>query len=211
MGDGQSGKDYTSLIDHHDIISVHAYEGSRKLIEKAHASPGKILWFYNTGKDRLSWGFYSWRMGSTGRWEWHWSSDGGGTADGYPVEAENFTPFTGGAELAMRAPPANYPGGFLFKSAYLNIAQGINDYTYIYNLEQAMEAAKNDADKAKTVEEAKAFLEALKKAIPEFPGIKNITSADAGALVGAGLNTPVAEMCSTWRWKIGEFLKVLKK
>ncbi|MCW8130555.1 MAG: hypothetical protein KIS92_09420 [Planctomycetota bacterium] len=210
MGDAQSGKDYTTLVDHHDIISVHAFEGSRKLIEKAKASPGKILWFYNTGKDRLSWGFYAWRMGAVGRWEWHWSSDGGASADGYPVEAENYTPFTGCAELAMRAPPAKYPGGFLFKSGYLNMAQGITDYTYIYNLELALEAAKSDAGKAKTVEEAKAFLEALKKAIPEYPGIKNITSPDAGALVGAGLNTPVAEMSQQWRWKIGEFLKALK-
>ncbi|MBI3830691.1 MAG: hypothetical protein HY291_14310 [Planctomycetes bacterium] len=211
MGDSQGGKDYTTLVDHHDIVSVHAFAGSKKMIEKTKAAPGKLLWFYNTGKDRLSWGFYAWRMGVAGRWEWHWSSDGGGSADGYPAEDEPYTSFTGCAELAMRAPYGEYPGGFLFKSAYLNIAQGITDYTYLYNLEQALEGAKNDAAKAKTVADAQAFLDALKKSIPEYPGIKGMASPDAGALVGAGLDTPAAALCEAWRRKIGEFLIALKK
>ena len=65
--------------------------------------------------------------------------------------------------------------------------------------------------KAATVKEARAFLEALRKSIPEYPGIKGLSSPDAGALVGAGLETPVAELTPMWRAKIGEMLKGLKK
>ena len=210
MSDSNSGLDYTALVDHHDIISIHAWPASKKLIAKTQAS-NKRLWFYNTGMDRLSWGFYCWRMGATGRWEWHWSWDDGGKADGYPNDNEKYTSFTGCGEKTMRAPYDKFLGGMLCKSEYLNVCEGINDFAYLITLEQALEAAKSDAAKAKTVEEAQAFLAALKKSIPEFPGIKNMASPDAGALVGAGFETPVAALTDSWRRKIAEYLKVLKK
>ncbi len=72
MGDTESGKDYTALADHVDIISTHAWKGSAGLIARTREK-GKTLWLYNTGMDRLSWGFYNWRVGSIGRWEWHFS------------------------------------------------------------------------------------------------------------------------------------------
>lgn len=211
MGDGSKGADNTTLVDHHDIISVHAWQASKKLMEKTRSTPGKILWFYNTGMDRLSWGFYAWRMGAVGRWEWHWCFVDGSGPDGYPADDEWYTPFTSRSAVANHAPYGQFTGGVIFKSSLLTASQGITDYTYIYNLEQALEAAKADAGKAKTVADAKAFLEALKKSVPEFPGIKNMASADAGALVGAGLDTPVAELTDAWRNKIGEFLVALKK
>ena len=76
MGDTESGKDYTVLADHVDIISTHAWKGSAGLIARTHEK-GKTLWLYNTGMDRFSWGFYNWRARSEGRWEWHfcWPDD----------------------------------------------------------------------------------------------------------------------------------------
>ncbi|MCZ7647782.1 MAG: hypothetical protein M5U26_21415 [Planctomycetota bacterium] len=210
MGDKQSGKDYTSLVEHHDIVSVHTWEASRGLIERTRAA-GKPLWFYNTGKDRLSWGFYAWRMGAVGRWEWHFSWGDGKSADGYPNPGEGFTPFGNQDALAMRAPYATFPGGMLFKSDYLRMAQGIADRAYLETLERALQASADDAAKAAVVKEARAFLEALKKSIPEFPGLKNLASPDAGALVGEGLNSPAAELCGLWRDKAAEFLKILSQ
>jgi len=218
MGDTGGGLDYTALVDHHDIIAVHASDGARKLIEKTQAA-GKTLYFYNTGKDRLSWGFYNWRMDSKGRWEWHWSSPEGGATSGYPARPtssgevsveEWYTPFDGKNCLSLRAPYAEFPGGFLFKSVYFNMAEGIADYAYLVTLEKRLKEAQNDAAKSKTVADARAFLETLKKSIPQFPSISNMSSADAGALVGSGLNTPVAELCEPWRRKIAEFIVALK-
>lgn len=206
MGDTQSGKDYTPLGDHVDVLSVHATPHSRRMIEKAR-SLKKTLWFYNTGMDRLSWGFYAWRMNAIGRWEWHWSW-GGQPTDGYANDGQWFTPFTGRDGFALRAPPHEYPGGFLFKSAYLNVAQGITDLAYIHSLQKAVATAKG---KPEVVKEAQALLDALKKSIPEMPKVKNLASADAGALVGAGIDTPAADLCERWRRKIAALLVKLQK
>ncbi|HYG75950.1 MAG TPA: hypothetical protein VEK08_13180 [Planctomycetota bacterium] len=209
MGDGNSGKDYISLVDHHDILSIHAWQASKRILARTREAQ-KTLWFYNTGMDRLSWGFYAWRMGAVGRWEWHWASDGLTPIDGYPCELDGYTPFTGCADQTLHAPYATFPGGFTFKSSFLSASEGITDYAYILTLEAALAAAKGDAAKAKASGEAQAFLDALRKSIPEFPSIKNMSAPDAGALVGAGLDTPVAALTPAWRARIAEFLKQLK-
>jgi hypothetical protein len=209
MSDSGGGLDYTTLVDHHDIIAVHAFEGARKLIEKTQAA-GKTLYLYNTGRDRLSWGFYNWRMGSKGRWEYSWSNSEGGETTSYPTLEEWYTPFAGKNCLSLRAPYGEFSGGFLFKSAYFDMAEGISDYAYLVTLEKRLAEVGSDNAKSKTVADAREFLGSLKKSIPQFPTIGNMTSADAGALVGSGFNTPAAEMCETWRRKIAEFLIALK-
>ncbi|MBM4032060.1 MAG: hypothetical protein FJ291_09780 [Planctomycetes bacterium] len=204
MGDTQSGKDYTPLAEHVDIVSVHAFEGSKRMIA-ATRKLGKTLWFYNTGMDRFSWGYYNWRMASKGRWEWHWSWGGGGV-EGYPCPDEWYTPFTGNDGAALRAPYWKFPGGFLFKSDYLNVAQGINDYAYLITLEKAL-AKGGDAAAAA---DARKFLDALRAAIPELPHIKGLASPEAGALVGAGIEAPAAALCEPWSARIGEFIARLR-
>jgi len=207
MGDSQSGKDYTSLIDHTDILSTHAGKGGEKLMTMT-PQKKKTLWLYNTGMDRLSWGFYNWRVGSTGRWEWHfcWFDEGGD--NGYPNQ-EWFNPFTGRSGLAPHAPLA-LPGAMLFQSPFLSCAEGITDTAYIVTLEKALRESEGDAKKADPVTKAKAFLAELKKNIPFLPGVKGIASEAEGALVGKGLEAPAAALCETWRRKIAELLIALK-
>ena len=207
MGDTQSGLDYTSLTDHADIISTHAGAGSEKLM-KLTPEKKKMLWLYNTGMDRLSWGFYNWRVGSVGRWEWHFCFSEGGSNAGYINEDEWYNPFTSGDGFAPHA-PKSYRGGMLFKSVYFSCAEGIIDSAYIVTLEKALAAAEGNAAKAATVTKAREFLAALKKTIPFLPGVKNIASEAEGALVGTGLNAEGTE-CEVWRRKIAEFLTALK-
>jgi hypothetical protein len=192
-----------------DIVSVHATPGSKKLIDKSRL-PGKVLWLYNNGMDRLSWGFYNWRMDSKGRWEWHWcfQEDGG---DGVPNPETWYHPFTSKDAYSLHAPYAEFPGGCLFKSHFLRAAEGITDQAYVYTLEQSLKAAETNPAKATTVKEAKEFLVAMRSAIPEFPGVKGMTSADSGALVGQGLDTPIQEMSDPWRKKIASLLIALQK
>ena len=204
MGDTNQGKDYTGLVDHVDIVSVHATSHSKGMISRTRAQR-KTLWFYNTGMDRFSWGFYNWRMGSKGRWEWHWSW-GGGDTEGYPNPAEWHTPFTGRDGYAVRAPYWEYPGGMLFKSAFLHVAQGTTDYAYLVTLEKVIASSRNAAAAAK----AKEFLSALREAIPEWPDVGGLASADAGALVGTGIDTHVAGRAEEWRREIASHIIALE-
>ena len=167
MGDGSGGKDYTALVDHSDIISIHAWQRSAKMLARTRER-GKTLWFYNCGMSRFMWGFYPWKQGAVGRWEWHWSWSEGGGGNGYPG-GDWYNPFTGSDGAACNAPVATYPGGFLYKSAFLTAADGITDYAYVYTLERALAKHKAASTKADTVRQAEAFLKKVRSGIPEFP------------------------------------------
>jgi hypothetical protein len=208
MGDVQGGKDYTALVDHADIISTHAGGGSAKLM-KLTPEKKKTLWLYNTGMDRLSWGFYNWRVGSVGRWEWHFCWSEGGSNTGYPNADEWYNPFTTGDGYAPHG-PSNLPGRMLFKSAFLTCSEGITDTAYLVTLEKALQTATGQAGKAETVKKAQTFLAELKASIPFLPGVKGLEGADSGALVGKGLEGPAGEHCESWRRKIAELLIALQ-
>ncbi len=209
MGDTESGKDYTVLADHVDIVSTHAWKGSAGLIARTHEK-GKTLWLYNTGMDRFSWGFYNWRARSEGRWEWHFCFPDDSARGGYPGR-EWYNPFTNVHGFAPYAPPANYPGGMLFQSKFLDAAEGINDYAYLITLDEAVRAAASDATKADAVKEAKAFLTALDRAIPELPGAKGLLNEGDGPLVGMGVDDDARLQAPHWRETIARLLKGLKQ
>jgi hypothetical protein len=202
MGDSNSGKDYTVLADNADIISVHAWKASSGLMERTRKN-GKTLWLYNTGMDRFSWGFYNWRAGSSGRWEWHFCWHEEKTVGGYPGR-DWYNPFTSMHGFAPNAPPS-FLGGMLFQSRFLEVAEGINDYAYLITLEQALEKTK----KEEVARSAREFLAALKRVIPEHPETKGLASDSDGALVGLGINDEVRRLTPQWRKKIGEYLKKL--
>jgi len=199
MGDNGGGKDYTILADHADITSVHAYKASNGLMTRTRKNQ-KTLWLYNTGMDRFSWGFYNWKVGSEGRWEWHfcWLEDG--AKGGYPGR-EWFNPFTA-MHGATSYAPLKYPGGMLFTSRFLDVCEGINDMTYIYTLERRITQSKD----AVWVKEAKSLLEEIRKSIPEFPEAKGLTDDGSGALIGQGLEDEARFKAPEWRQKIAKLL-----
>ena len=209
MSDTGSGKDYTVLADHVDIISTHAWKGSAGLIERTHEK-GKTLWLYNTGMDRFSWGFYNWRARSEGRWEWHFCFPDDSARGGYPGR-EWYNPFTGSHGFAPYAPPADYPGGMLFQSKFLDVMEGVNDYAYLITLNEAIRTAEADGKHAAAVKEAKAFLAALDRAIPELPGAKGLLNAGDGALVGMGVDDRARLQAPHWRETIARLLIALKE
>jgi hypothetical protein len=166
MGDGPEGS-YTKLVEHADIISVHAWAGSKLLME-ATKKAGKTLWFYNTGMGRLEWGAYTFAQGATGRWEWHWCYHEGDNAGGY-AGSEWYNPFTSMGGMASNAPSGKYPGGFLYRSGFLTAADGITDYNYFYTLGQAIKKNADNKAKADAVTKAKALLDEVKAKSPEYP------------------------------------------
>jgi len=202
MSDGNSGKDYSVFPEHVDIVSIHGWKASEKLLRRTHELK-KTLWLYNTGMDRLSWGFYNWRVGSTGRWEWHFSFPSDDAHGGYPGR-EWHNPFTGLHGYASNAPDS-HPGGMLFQSAFLRASEGITDYAYLHTLEEALKTSKN----TETAKKARVFLDALKRIVPEFPEVKGLANPEDAALVGLGLNDAVQQHLPAWRKTIAEFLKEL--
>ncbi|MBA3846318.1 MAG: hypothetical protein H0X45_06720, partial [Planctomycetes bacterium] len=209
MGDSNGGRDYVSLADHAGIVSIHAGAGSRRLMERT-LELGKPLWFYNTGMDRLSWGFYAWRAGVTGRWEWHFLFDDAGSgAPGYPNGEEWYNPFTGRDGMTTRA-PATYPGAMLFKSAFFAAAEGIRDAAYLATLEDAMRAARGNAAQAAALARAEAFLADLRREIPLIIDVHGLGGEDSGALVGQGLQSSIEARCEAWRRRAAGLIAELR-
>ncbi|HTL53059.1 MAG TPA: hypothetical protein VL860_10820, partial [Planctomycetota bacterium] len=209
LGDTGNGLDYTPMVQHLDIVSIHAGPVSQKLVAATIAQK-KGLWWYNTGMDRFSWGFFNWRTGSQGRWEWHFCDAGADGLHGYPG-AEWYNPFTNSNAFAMLAPLSVHPAGMLWQSRYFQVAMGINDHAYIYTLEQAIAANKAAGHNLDTVAKAEAFLDDLKKQIPMIPGVAGMADISAGALVGKGAEDASMYQADAWRAQIASYLKVLLK
>jgi hypothetical protein len=207
MGDRNAGRDYTSLVEHHDVIATHAGKESEKLMTIT-LEKKKALWLYNTGMDRLSWGFYNWRVGSTGRYEWHFCFPEDGIDNGYPNQ-EWYNPFTSLSGFTSHAPYKEYKGAMLFSTPFLTCAEGITDTAYLVTLEEKIEAAGSDAAKSATVAKARALLEYIKSQIPLLPQVAGIANEAEGALVGQGLKTPAAANCEEWRRQVAEMIIAL--
>lgn len=199
MSDEGGGKNYSSLVDYADIVSLHAWPRSQKLLQKT-KTDGKTLWFYNSGMNRLAWGLYPWAQGATGRWEWHWSFPEPGGDKGYPG-SDWYNPFTSIDAVAPNAPVAKYQGGFLYKSSFLNTAEGITDYAYLYTLKLALERHTEAGTKAAEVAQAKGYLEKLRARVPEFPEGDSLKA-------GTGMSKSPGELVGV-RAEIAELLKSL--
>lgn len=195
-------RDYTVLIDHADIISVHAWKHSGKFLRET-AKRGKTLWLFNNGMERMSWGFYMWRAGAKGRWEWHFCFPNDKAMGGY-LGREWYNPFTDTRAYAPMAPYTEYPGGFLYQSQFLTASEGITDYAYVYTLQKAIERSRKNKLNLKTIQKAEFFLQELQKSIPlisEHWGM--------GGKKGLGLEESTRIQPEKWRQKIAEFLKIL--
>lgn len=211
MGDSNSGVDYLPLLDHVDIIDTHAGKSSEKFITTAVKNGKPELWIYNTGKDRYSNGFYVWRAGATGKHEWHfnqWNYENPGKYPGKDVHNPLMVYEIGDATAPA---PLNYRGGLLPKESLFTMAGGINDYRYIWTLQQAIAQVRKDAQpnaadpRIAAADQAQKFLDDLKVKIPLIPEVKNLTDL---AAVGEGLSG-AAEL-EAWKKQVAQFIVKLQ-
>ena len=171
---------------------------------------GKVLWIYNVGMDRFSWGFYQWRTRAAGRWEWHFCFPGEWSWEYYAGQ-DWYLPYADSNGNGPSAPYAKYKGGMLYRSSFLTVLEGINDYRYIYTLSEAVKAAREAGRAAKlqkALDDAEAFLKSIDAKVPEFPQVRGLTS---GADVGKGLADDAARSTDAWRKQIAELLTALAK
>ncbi|NOR40195.1 MAG: DUF4091 domain-containing protein [Gammaproteobacteria bacterium] len=129
----------------------------KKLLNKSTVdlilNAGAIPWLVNIGMDRFSNGYWFWKMirlGVRGKMEWMYR--------GY-----NGMPYNSFDAKPMRS-HAVYPGqnGTAIPSlGYEWMRIGLDDLAYLYTLEQVLEHARNDPEKAAAVAAAEVFINGL--------------------------------------------------
>ena len=210
MGDENSGVDYMPLLDHLDVVSTHPTKHSTKMIKRAMDDPKLGLHIYNAGRDRLSNGFYIWRVGATGKFEWHfcqWVHD----PKGYRGR-EMFNPFLQyeGDDTFMPV-PLSYKGGILPREGIITMSIGINDYRYVATLEQELAKAKSAPAKAALVAEIEKYMTDVKAMIPVTPDVKGYGSSGDLADVGAGIEGDITRKMDEIRRKMADYIVQLQK
>jgi hypothetical protein len=165
----------------------------------------KTLWLFNCGRDRYSYGFYNWRWKSRGRWEWQFMEAGDGAVGGYPGR-EWYNPFTEQHSCTNCAPVATAKGGLLYQAHFFHLSEGITDAAYLFTLEETLKTARGPK-----ADEARAYLAALERAMPEFPQVKGLASAADGPKVGLGIEDDARLKVDEWRRAVAGFLKELRK
>ncbi|MFP6886794.1 MAG: glycoside hydrolase domain-containing protein [Opitutales bacterium] len=212
MGDSNGGKDYLPILDHLEIVATHSTKSSRRFITGAMTNPEVELWIYNAGKDRYSNGFYLWRVGATGKHEWHFNQWKHAKTRNRYLGSEIHNPFLNYEHTAATVPaPLEYKGALLPKVGLLTMSNGINDYLYVHALEQSIKSAKRKGRKIARATEAERYLSALRNVIPIFPNVKNLATEADLALVGEGIEGGGVERLDTWREKIAEFVVSLRE
>ncbi|MBN1809324.1 MAG: carbohydrate-binding family 9-like protein [Planctomycetes bacterium] len=189
MGDRDGfGDDYTPMVPLMDVVMTHAWERSRQIMllsAKEHITKGIP---YNNGWSRYVWGFYVWRSGTSGNWQWVYSWE----------NSHAWLPlFNSGEASAVFV----YPEGYAPTVKYEWVREGITDYRYIRTLQQAISSAPD----AEASVAAKAFLEQLKAFLPEYPHTGLKSGADAGGTSPDALS----RHCDAWRYQITEFISAI--
>jgi hypothetical protein len=177
--DSSFGKSYLPLLDWLDIVSAHPDRGSRRILDAA--QDGKpVLWLYNAGMNRFTYGFYPWAVSAKGRWEWHYES---WTHAYDPFARTPESAWSTGTGAVMPSPDGPLP-----TVAYEKVRAGVDDYRYLWMLERLIAANSQRG----TI--ARQFLSEVRGKIPRYP-------EDAARIDDATMDE--------WREKIAGFIVAL--
>lgn len=154
------------------------------------------LWLYNCGNQRITQGFWTWRMGAKGRIQWEyrtlasipWDDPGGGGSSRYTI-----------------AYPS--PNGIVPTVASDAIRAAITDHRYMKTLEKYVEMRRDDPAYAKQVKAAKQFMDYLREHLPADVRLLMEGTIDAkesgGVLREEYANTNAIQRI---RWAIAQFI-----
>jgi hypothetical protein len=133
----------------------HAFPITTETVDQIRQA-GCELWFYNIGNGRVVWGFYPWRMGAKGRFQWYHR---------YAV-TKPWNTFDG--DSAYNASWLT-PGKPLPTLELAQTGQGLDDLRYLTALEQAIERARESRkpDAVKAADAAQADLDELRELLPD--------------------------------------------
>ena len=139
-----------------DVI-LFGSPGENNMGDKMKAQ-GKVLWGYNSGITRLSYGFYVWRIEARGRTQEHYM----GTIQDRP-----FNDFLGTASCWTYTHSGYGPEGVRPCPRLEDEAEGINDYRYVITLEKAIvEAKAKGGAAAQAAAKSQELLDRIRRHVP---------------------------------------------
>ena len=196
MGDADGfGNPYTPLMPLLDVWATHCWPGSIRGIYMAGKEKIAELWYYNDGVDRFQWGYHLWRSDALADFEWC-----------YGWEARGAPPLIDDA-IGLNDTVVPWAKGVLPKINYEWAREGVDDLRYLATLEKALADAPKDGPAAESAKEARAFLDGLRKVLPESPEAALVTGAEAGALYSEG---GVKTYFDSWRKQAAEYIIALR-
>ncbi|MEI7904767.1 MAG: hypothetical protein WCI43_05060 [Candidatus Firestonebacteria bacterium] len=166
MGDENMGVDYTGFCDVLDVLATHSYDGSKKMLAKCKAGANAELWLYNSGRTRMSFGFNPWKWHAKGRWEWAYAW---GWTEKVSLSFKSWSTYGGGdPACGIIYPSAEGPQK---TPSFEMCREGVDDYKYLYTLEQKIaEAGKSGKPEAvAAAKKAQAMLDLMDKQTPDYP------------------------------------------
>jgi hypothetical protein len=194
-----NGKFEHPLIGKMDILMPNfAFPITQPIVDEMKAK-GTELWLYNVTDQRFTWGYYPFRAGAKGRFQWFANYGAGYPFDDFDSTAGNTTwdAFVNG------------PDGPVSMINALDMRDGLDDLRYVTLLKQLVEKAKNPQDKA--VAEGKAILAeiaALDVDLRNYAGT-GMSAQDTGFAASDKMWSP--EKCERMRWRIAETILALQK
>jgi hypothetical protein len=186
---GEKGTDYPAMVQLLDAtLKYHSNKNGWKIIEAARKL--NTYYTYNSGVGRYDYGIHAWRIGSLGKYEWHWQFGG----------IDTFSPAFTQSVYVYR-----YKDDLFTSPMYERASEGVTDYKYLYTLGKKIKEALagTDEKKKKAAGEAKAYLDELYSKTPDFIESRFGNEGDAGLPITG--NVQLEE----WRWKLAQYLEAL--
>jgi hypothetical protein len=194
-----NGKFEQPMIGKLDILMPNfAFPITQPILDEMKAK-GTELWLYNVTDQRFTWGYYPFRTGAKGRFQWF-----ANYGPGYP-----FDDFDSTAGNTTWDAFVNGPDGPVGMINALDMRDGLDDLRYVTLLKQLVEKAQNPQNKA--VQEGKAILaeiDALDVDLRNYAG-NTMSAQDTGFAASDKLWSP--EKCERMRWRIAEAIMALQK
>jgi hypothetical protein len=181
------------------IMPNHAFPITKETVTYIKNKHGKELWLYNIGMTRFSYGFYPWRTGAKGRYQWH-----GRYTVCFPYD--DFDGSGGDSSYMYSYPVPDGP-----PRATLNLEklrEGIYDYRYIRTLELLVDKTqgKQNARLQDAVKEAEELIAEIRNSIDwdirKHWGMK-VASGESGNDTLLDWND---EICDRYRWRIAQMI-----
>src|SRR5690606_20652247 len=156
------------------------------------------LWLYNITDQRFTWGYYPFRAGTKGRFQWF-----GNYGPGYPFDDFDSTPGNSTWDAFV-----NGPDGPVSMVNALDMRDGLDDLRHATLLNELVKTAKKPQDKS--VQEDKnilAEINALDIDLRNYAG-SSFSGEDTGFAAADKLWPP--EACERVRWRIAESIMKLQ-
>lgn len=203
-GSSMNGPDEQIELPHLDIAMPNfAFPVTEKRLKMIRDNKCE-LWLYNMGFSRFGFGFYPWRTGAKGRYQWFHRSS---VVNPY----DDFDGNKGGdGRYNMTFPSPDGPPRGTIKLEQMRA--GINDMRYIATLEKRMQQLKNSKNPViiKELANARQLLEELKNEISVDMRDYHLSKVDAKE-AGGHIKKWNSNLCDKYRWKIAEQIMRLDK